>query len=83
MSERRTEKEVGEGLNPGLSKVQMEALFGEVTRMVRAELELLHDRMSRLEVSASGGKPKSKKCESEFEGEDEFEEHSENWGRNK
>ncbi|KZV48697.1 hypothetical protein F511_16896 [Dorcoceras hygrometricum] len=79
----RTEKEVGEGLNPGLSMVQMEALFGDVTRRIRAELELLHDRMSRLEVSASGGKSKSKKGESEFDGEDESEGHRENWDRNK
>ncbi|KZV34457.1 hypothetical protein F511_21232 [Dorcoceras hygrometricum] len=54
MSDRRIEKEVDKALNPGPSKVQMEALFGDVTRMVRVELEILHDRMSRLEVSSSG-----------------------------
>ncbi|XP_073057399.1 uncharacterized protein [Primulina eburnea] len=54
------EREVGENSNQGLSKVQMEALFGHSSRMLRAELDPLYERLERLKVSTSENKSKPK-----------------------
>ncbi|XP_073037004.1 uncharacterized protein [Primulina eburnea] len=81
------EKEVGESSNQGLSKVQMEALFGHFSRMLRVELDPLYERLDRLEVSTSENKSKPKGLgrvdeeEDDYELEGEEESQNENWGR--
>ncbi|XP_075486276.1 uncharacterized protein LOC142525876 [Primulina tabacum] len=43
------EREVGDSSNQELSKVQTEALFGHFSRMMRAKLDPLHEKLDRLE----------------------------------
>ncbi|XP_073121534.1 uncharacterized protein [Henckelia pumila] len=49
-------KDVSESVNQGISKVQMDAFMGQLTRVMRSELEPLHERMSKLEESSGSGK---------------------------
>ncbi|XP_073137388.1 uncharacterized protein [Henckelia pumila] len=49
-------KDVSESVNQGISKVQMEALMGKFTKVMRSELEPLHELMSKLEESSGSGK---------------------------
>lgn len=85
MSERKSDKKVGESSNTGLSKVQMDELFGHFTRVMRDELEPINERMSRLEVSTSGKNPRREKEEDDYEYEmgGEEESQNENWGRDR
>lgn len=50
MSDRRSDKEIGENSNSGISKVQMNALLGHITRLMRSELEPVHARLDQLQV---------------------------------
>ena len=81
------EREVGESSNQGFSKVQMDALFGYFSRMMRAELDPLYERLDRLEVSTSENKSKPKGLgrveeeEDDYDSEGEEESQNKNWGR--
>ncbi|XP_073056978.1 uncharacterized protein [Primulina eburnea] len=83
------EREVGESTNKGLSKVHMEALFGHFSRMMRAELDPLYERLDRLEVSTSENKSKPKGLGTVEEEEDDYElgveeeSQNENWSRSR
>ncbi|XP_073054076.1 uncharacterized protein [Primulina eburnea] len=80
------EKEVGDSSNPGSSKYPLEAMFGDFSRMMAAQMESLNERMGKLEVSVSGSKSRPKDSgrgedeEYDFGGGDESQ--NENWGRN-
>ncbi|XP_075521546.1 LOW QUALITY PROTEIN: uncharacterized protein LOC142554754 [Primulina tabacum] len=78
------EREVGDSSNSGLSKVQMDALFGHFSRMMTTQMESLHERLDKLEVGVSGSKSKPKDLGRDDEecdlGGDE-ESQNENWGR--
>ena len=39
---------------PAVPNLQMQALLGEMRRMLRAELEPIHDRLDRVEAEAPG-----------------------------
>ena len=47
-----TTKEVRQ---PAVPNLQMQALLGEMRRMLRAELEPIHDRFDRVEAEAPRG----------------------------
>ena len=40
---------------PAVPNLQMQALLGEMRRMLRAELEPIHDRLDRVEAEAPRG----------------------------
>lgn len=63
----------------------MEDSFGKLTRMMKAELGPLHERISRMEVSNSGNKHRSRtkgqrKYDDEYEMKGEEKSQNENWG---
>lgn len=90
MSDRMSEEEIGENHRRGLPKVEMEALFGHFSRMLRVELAPLHERMDRLEENANGDRTRGRNrdmgrehVEDGFEEEEVYESHSDNFERNR
>ncbi|GMN71899.1 hypothetical protein TIFTF001_052740, partial [Ficus carica] len=52
------EKNTNEELPPtNLPNLQMQALLGEIRRMMRVELEHIHERMDRVEEGTQRGQP--------------------------
>ncbi|XP_073016269.1 uncharacterized protein [Primulina eburnea] len=79
------EREVGGSSNSGLSKAQLDALFGDFSRVMTTQMESLHERLDKLEVSVSGGKPKPRdlgRDDEEYDLGGGDESQNENWGRN-
>ncbi|XP_073038070.1 LOW QUALITY PROTEIN: uncharacterized protein [Primulina eburnea] len=79
------EREVGDSSNSGVSKAHLDALFGDFSRAMATQMESLHERLGKLEVSVSGGKPKPRdlgRDDEEYDLGGGDESQNENWGRN-
>jgi len=55
MSNNQEEDTTEEFRQPATSNLQMQALLGEMRRMLRAELELIHERLDRVEAETPRG----------------------------
>ncbi|XP_062089604.1 uncharacterized protein LOC133796139 [Humulus lupulus] len=92
MSNNQEEDTTGDFRQPASPNLQMHALLGEMRRMMRAELEPIHERLDRVEAGTpreqqqdipnrqQGGRVPWRNVEEEAESE-EFDEPYLNWGR--